>query len=80
MGHRTTCKCNVAKRSEDEGDLNKCYSIMCSRGDLEATRTHVEDTVHRKPKMLLLSYHRKEIIVVALFLILNPYLLFVVDV
>ena len=24
----------------------------------EATRTHVEDTVHRKPKILLLSYHR----------------------
>ena len=80
MGHRTTCNCNVAKRSEDEGDLHKCCSMECSRGVPEATRTHVEDTVHRKPKMLLLSYHRKEIIVVALFLILNACLLYVVDV
>ena len=47
-----------------------CYSMVCSIGVPEATRTHVEDTVHRRPKMLLLSYHRKEIIMVVLFLIL----------
>ena len=47
---------------------------------LDATRTHVEDTVHRKLKMLLLSYHRKEIIVVALFFNFDACLLFVVDI
>ena len=80
MGHRTTCNCNIVKRSKDEGDLHKCCSMACSRGVQEATRTHVENTVHRKSKMLLLSYHRKKIIVVALFSDFDACLLFVVDV
>ena len=74
-GHSTTCNCNLTKRSENEGDLHKCYSIVGSRGDPEATRTHVEDTVHRRPKMQLLSYHKKKIIMVALFLILMMFII-----
>ena len=32
VGHRTTCNCNLVNRSEDEGDIHKCYSMVCSRG------------------------------------------------